>query len=610
MKLSRPRLVMLARWLAVAIVTSVVPAPPTAPAGPPLEPRPALAAAIGTEYPPSQSQAAGARRGKRHGKRSGRSNPAPIQSPPSQVQQVVAQAEPSAQLSTRSVTVNLGPRSLQTVALQEEIAPDGRPMRTGSLLVSFRREAPEASRLAAHQTVGALGVSQLLLSDTVRVQVRPGAAAQALIAYRARADVKRAEPDYIVRAAQSPNDQYLGEQYGLAKISAPAAWDRTRGAASVRIAVLDCGIFSGSSRRAGPDGLAGHADLRTKIVAEQNFSTSPYWTDDICNHGTAVAGVAAASTNNSIGMAGVGYDTTIMNVKVLDDEGAGTTEWLSNGIRWAANNGANVINMSMWSHQSSPPPCPSEVQDAVDYAWGHGLVIVAAAGNAGVAGSDWPGNCNHVLAVGATDQSDGRGFFFGGSASSNYGWNVPLAAPGVAILSTDAYGGYTQRDGTSFASPHVAGLAALLWATSAGTDKQRVADRIASSADAIEGTGTLWGYGRINAAAAVDVPSCSPRPPVAVSTLPGEPGQLRVTVVAGGDWLVRLAFSGLANAVVDAGSQTGATASFTAAMPPRTRQTTFIVRRAAAGLPTTVQLVVVDGCGDWPTLVGGGPTSF
>ncbi len=517
------------------------------------------------------------------------------------VPRVAAQVAPTPTSApgTKQVTIARGGRLFQTSTFEQETAPDGRPMMAGSLLVKFRSSASQATRDVVHQAAGALAVERLGLADLARVQIRPGTVTQALAAYRGRADVERAEPDYVLRKTFTPNDPSFGQQYGMAKIQAPAAWDVTHSSFGIRIAILDCGVYSSSSSYISPDGLPGHPDVRSKVVLETNFTTSSFGADDLCDHGTHVAGIAAASTNNGIGVAGVGFDAAIMNGKVLDDTGQGPNSWIINGITWATNNGAKVINMSL----GGPGACSFSMQSAISYAWTHGVVVAAAAGNDGTSGAESPANCANVLGVAATDQNDAKASF------SNFGPNVDVAAPGVSILSTDFVGTYETFSGTSQATPHVSGLAALVWATGFGTGNQAVVDRITGYADQIAGTGSLWTYGRINASAAVG-PNCSPRPNVGVSAVAASGGRLQATVVAGGGSLQSLQFGTATNALIDIGSQVGATGSFTFTPAAGTTQLTFFVRRATPGQPTTVPFTVVDGCGPWQTLVGGGAGAF
>jgi thermitase len=524
-------------------------------------------------------------------------------------------ASPAAVTDTRTMTVRRGGREFQTVVLEEEIAPDGRPMRAGSLIVKFRPGAAEAGKREAHQQASAQAVEALALADTQRVQVQRGQVAPALAAYRARVDVMYAEPDYIARASVTrtrqeaafkptaqddatvlltPNDPRLRDQWGLPKIGASTAWDRTRGSATTLVAVLDCGIYSSSSTFVGPDGQRGHADVRSKVALERNFTTSPNGADDFCDHGTHVAGIAAASTNNGIGVAGVGFDVRVINGKVLGDDGNGSSAWIASGITWAADNGAKVINMSLGSDNA----CPTVYRDAVNYAWARGAVVIAAAGNDSVAHSGTPGNCPNVLSVAATDQNDARGSF------SNFGTDVDIAAPGVGILSANFDGNYALKSGTSMATPMVAGLAALLWSTGYGANNQAIVNRITSTANRIAGTGNLWTHGRINADAATATLDCTANSRVSVSTAANGSGRVASTITANGttNTLQALQFTRLANARVLIAGQPTITAPTTITLPGVTSQT-VVVERVGAGA-ATAEVTVTDRCGTWQTFVG------
>jgi hypothetical protein len=177
---------------------------------------------------------------------------------------------------------------------------------------------------------------------------------------------------------------------------------------------------------------------------------------------------------------------------------------VANGIAWATANGANVINMSLGGNGA----CPLTLQTAIDDAWAHNIVIVSAAGNDGFDEAFWPADCNHVVPVASTDQNDARSLFGNGFAS-NYGTWVTVAAPGSSIYSTvnpqvNGNALYGLKSGTSMATPHVAGLAALLRTTQWGTSAQAVIDRLTGTGDAEFDAATSWAYRRINASAAVD----------------------------------------------------------------------------------------------------------
>lgn len=362
----------------------------------------------------------------------------------------------------------------------------GAPPPSQSLLVKFRPGAPAAEVAAAHAAAGAVEEFRIPGIDVRVVAVPASRAAQALAAYGRNPNVAYAEPDAIAVAFRTPNDPGFASQWGLGKIAAPQAWELQTGA-EVRVAILDTGIDRD------------HADLAAKIVAEKNFTRSRT-TDDKYGHGTHVAGIAAAVTDNGAGVAGTSWGAVLMNGKVLGDDGSGRYSWVASGLVWAADNGARVINLSLGG--SSPSQA---LQDAVDYAWGRGAVVVAAAGNSGSSAPSYPAAYANAIAVAATDSQDAKASF------SNYGDWVDLAAPGVGIYSTlpnhkNRIGqtNYGTLSGTSMAAPFVSGAAALVW-SQLPTDSSNgdVRAKLEGTADRVAGTGTYWANGRLNAYRAV-----------------------------------------------------------------------------------------------------------
>jgi thermitase len=518
-------------------------------------------------------------------------------------------------------------------------APDGQTAVAGSLLVTFRQGASSQSRTDANSQANAVAAETVGHGSTVRVDVQNGSLADAMAAYASRSDVERVEPDYVLSASMTPNDPSFQDEWGMRKIQAPGAWDRVNGASGVKVAVLDTGVSN-------------HPDLAGRVVMTRDFTNSPNGMNDVVGHGTHTAGTIAANTNNGVGVAGVAYNSSLMVGKVLGDDGVGTISTVANGMVWAADNGAKVISMSLGADLA----CPSALQDAVTYAWSKGVVIVAAAGNEGINRADTPANCTHAVPVASSDSNDAKSSF------SNYGAAVPIAAPGSTILSTGLNGGYMWMSGTSMATPHVAGVAALIWASEYGTSNQAVVSRLFSTADKVAGTGMYWTQGRVNAMAAVaasgaapatPVPTtapttpvatpsttpttptaspvtsptatpaptqpsnpCNPRPGVTVHATAGAPGQLRVTVGAGStgttstNGLVQVRFGSATNAVIQTDSQSTAQGNFAVTVPQGADQYSFTIKRATPGAATTVNLTVVDACGDWPTVVGGGPNAF
>lgn len=297
--------------------------------------------------------------------------------------------------------------------------------------------------------------------------------------------IKYIEPDFPATAVEITNDPglFVNRQWGMYKIQAAASlvsgWNITHGNPSVKVAVVDSGID------------AAHEDLAGKIKNIKNCTDSTT-ADDLFGHGTHVAGIISANTSNKIGVAGVGYDISLMNAKALSDHGSGYYSWIADCVIWSADQGASVINMSLGGTDYS-----QMLEDAVNYARDKGSVIIAAAGNSNSNGFFYPAAYSQVFAVAATDENDGKASF------SNWGNWVDVAAPGVSILSTLPMHAnhfktknYGYLSGTSMAAPHAAGLAGLLFST--GLKGDDVLNAITINSDMITGTGKLWKYGRIN----------------------------------------------------------------------------------------------------------------
>lgn len=331
-------------------------------------------------------------------------------------------------------------------------------------------------------------------------------------------------------AATSANDPYFGLQWGIQQINADEAWTTSTGRGQV-IAIVDSGVD------------LDHPDLKRKLVRGATFTGCPEapsgcgngdWesgntVDPPSPHGTHVAGIAAASTGNGIGVAGVARDAKIMPVKVLTDEG-GSFEEVASGIRWSADNGADVINLSLGALPGVQALViigdSDDAKQAINYAVSKGVVVVAAAGNdfaSPLCGE--PGFNGNALCVVATDRNELR------AAYSNFAINQDLnvvAAPGGAavlaceddILSTVPAGtesscgagkpGYDAYAGTSMAAPHVAGVAALL--TAQGRDVFEVYAVLKQTARtpglALRGAYTpVYGFGIVDSVAALAAPS-------------------------------------------------------------------------------------------------------
>jgi len=274
-----------------------------------------------------------------------------------------------------------------------------------------------------------------------------------------------------------PGDPYVEKQWALSQIGVFNSWSATRGNPEVLVAVLDTGI----------DG--DHEDLDGKVIAVANFTDSST-TNDIHGHGTHIAGIIAAISDNDIGVAGVTPECSLMNAKVADDKGRCQASDVAEAIIWVVDNGASVINISIELVEPS-----LELEDAINYAWRQGVITITAAGNDGSQAPVYPAYYEKCITVAATKPDDTL------APLSNYGDWVDVAAPGFNIYSTMPGDSYGYKTGTSFATAYVSGLAALLFdVTTDNNGDGRVNDEIRAAIEAgcqeIGITGV--GKGRIN----------------------------------------------------------------------------------------------------------------
>ena len=326
-------------------------------------------------------------------------------------------------------------------------------------------------------------------------------------------------------ASGSPSDPLFAKQWGLHKIQAEEAWSVADGTGAV-IAIVDSGVD------------LTHPDLASKLIVhpdadmfEPSGSCETGGASKTCTqdgpqdangHGTHVAGIAGAVTGNGTGVAGTAPGAQLLPVRVLDDDGDGTTRHVAAGIRYAADKGADVINLSIsfrgtQGEQARLTGQLRPIYDALDYAAEKGAVTVVSAGNDGVPVCTEPAAAPRVLCVGATDRNDLRAYYSNGDATQmkNY-----LVAPGGdngltcdgEVVSTYLRGadrtcgkedGYDGLSGTSMAAPFVSGVAALL--AGQGLDAKEIISCIVSTTDDL-GTGgrdAVFGYGRVNALEAV-----------------------------------------------------------------------------------------------------------
>ena len=396
----------------------------------------------------------------------------------------------------------------------EPVRADDAPLAaSGEVLVRFSPDAP--SGLLEH-ALGALGGEKRRYLGQINVWLidTEHKNEEAVIAgLQHNPWVEFAELNFLSESAFTPDDtDYLtpGLIYGPQTVGAPTAWDTTLGDPGVVIAVVDSGV----------DGS--HVEFAGRMLAGKDFVNADNDASDDHGHGTNVAGIAAAGTDNTVGIAGIAQ-ASILPVKVLDSSNAGSWADIASGIIWAADNGADIINLSLAGATGS-----ETLAAAVDYAHGQGALLIVAAGNAASSSPYYPAAYAQTLAVAATNETDVRW------SLSNVGAHLDLSAPGDSILSTDWISGssdhYAVRSGTSQAAPHVSGIAALMLSANDLLSRDEVANLLKStSVDlGVAGHDALYGEGRVDAAAAVQAavdaagtppPAPTPIPPSSADTL-------------------------------------------------------------------------------------------
>ncbi len=290
--------------------------------------------------------------------------------------------------------------------------------------------------------------------------------------------IKSAEIDKLIAPDQVGNDTYYANAWHLPKIQAPMAWDSSLGT-GVTIAILDSGV----------DGT--HPDLQGKLVAGWNFYDGNGNTADVYGHGTKVAGAAAAASNNGAGVTGVAWNAKIMPIRISDTAGYAFFSTIAEGIYWAADNGAKVVNVSYAVHGST------SVQSAGKYLQGKGGLLINSAGNSGAVDNSLANSA--MITVAATDTTDLK------TSWSSFGNYVDVSAPGQGIWTTTRGGGYGAVNGTSFSSPITAGVVAMMMSANPNLKPSELENILKITAVDLGAAGTdqSFGAGRINAAAAV-----------------------------------------------------------------------------------------------------------
>jgi len=398
----------------------------------------------------------------------------------------------------------------------------------GEFLVKFKPNVSEQTIDALNSTHGVSTIYTSPFAGFRKLRIENGKkVAEMVEIYQANANVEYAEANYIAYALKAPNDELYSHQWHLYNssyggINAESAWTISTGSGAV-VAILDTGIAyenysekkpagSNSSYQQAPD-LA-----NTFFVAGYDFvNNDEHPNDDSASgHGTHIAGTVAQNTHNGIGTAGVAFDAYLMPVKVLDKDGTGTYANIAEGIIWATENGAHVINLGLGGSKPS-----MALEEAIAYSYNRGVTLIAAAGNDGIGGVSYPAAYDdYVIAVGAIRYDETLAYY------SNYGLNLDLVAPGgdlnvdqnsdsyrdgilQQVYKVDGFGtvywGYNFMEGTSMAAAHVSGVAALLIANGNATSPAEVRQALESTAEDKDTAGwdIRYGWGIVDAFAAL-----------------------------------------------------------------------------------------------------------
>ncbi|SFS85733.1 S8 family peptidase [Paenibacillus sp. BC26] len=348
------------------------------------------------------------------------------------------------------------------------------------VVVKFRQPPTVDQLTQIQKDITALSMKKLGYTYVFRSRVMD---AESMMHYfKTSWHVVYAEPHYLymTNAASDiiPNDALYSEyQWNLPVIETEKGWNVSKGSNNVIIAVLDTGV------------QMDHPDLKGKLAEGTNLVITGTPPDDDVGHGTHVAGIIAAAVNNGEGVAGMTWYNKVLPVKVLDSSGAGSTYTVAEGVIWATDHGAKVINMSLGNYAEA-----QFLHDAIKYAYDKGVVLIAASGNDNTERPGYPAAYPEVFAVASTNSDGTRSTF------SNYGDYIDVAAPGFSIASTYPGSQYAALSGTSMASPHVAALAGLIRSINPDLTNVEVMDIMRKSAKDLgnKGKDKYFGYGQID----------------------------------------------------------------------------------------------------------------
>ena len=456
--------------------------------------------------------------------------------------------------SAVSPTVSGTAASAATAATTETFRDD-------TVLVGFQVGTTPDREQAIALAVGAAD-TETIGADTHVLRVAAGTVPATIALLTAYLEVRYAEPDYDLQAEQTPNDPMYSQLWGLPDIQADQAWDATAGTATVVVGVVDTGVdYTHPDLAANVwtnDGTVNHCPAGTHGYNVLLKSCDPM---DDNNHGTHVSGTIGAVGNNSVGVVGVNWNTRIMGLKFVSASGSGTTSGAVAAIDWALKAKAAGVNLRVFSNSWGGGGYSTALADEIDKAGANDVLFVAAAGNAARSNDTTPFypcsyHAANEICVAAIDKTDSLAYF------SNYGVSsVDLAAPGRDIVSTVIGGGYASLSGTSMATPHVSGAAALVLSTgyqSVSTLKSTIlaaVDPVASL------TGLVTTGGRLDVCNAI--PSCLPRG--AGFSLNATPNRQAVSAGGGTSYAVAITPAGGYRGLVSlsvSGLPSGASASF------------------------------------------------
>lgn len=368
-----------------------------------------------------------------------------------------------------AVTLGMGPGAAE---------PGGTPYVPDQVLVKFRPGTPASEVARTHAAAGSAVRDEIPQIGVQVIGLPPGlTVGKAIGFYERNPNVEFVEPDYYVEPALTPNDpSFIYGQGLLQSLGAEDAWDISTGSVGVPVAVLDSGA------------QFDHPDLGGRLVAGWDFVEDDADPADANGHGTSVAGVLGAVTDNAFGIAGVTWENPVLVVRIGDYYGYTTSGRMAQGISYAADRGARAINLSY-----ATPSYLSSVADAVEYAWSQGAVVVASAGNEGDAYPHYPAALPKVVGVSGITGWDELVYY------SNYGSWIDVCAP-CSALTTWLGSAISTSGGTSISAPYVTGLFGLVFSANPGLPPQQAVDIVCQTATDLgePGFDEFYGWGKIN----------------------------------------------------------------------------------------------------------------